>query len=714
MGKKGFMEWLTREFPEACVDLTKRHRGQFDTVYIDINSLLHKCLNKHADTEEKFVKQLFQFLDKILAQTVPMRVAYFAMDGTSPMAKMLEQQKRRKRKQGTSRGMSLHITVGSPFMDRVETHLSYYAVHYMKNIAGPYQRTLKFFIDGCFVPGEGETKIIQNLVAHQRNDHASAAIVSIDGDVIVQAMAAGMPNVYVVRKIKTERHRCISIDAFIKALDSRLGNGHRARLDFVLLTLLGGNDYLKKLRGASMDALWVKYCMLKDVEKDGWLVDPEGKRIDLEMLRKLCEVRLGRNWRQYRKKPPPIPSPMPPAAAPPPKQTPASDVIDTEEEDTEEIIVFSPAATLPSRSAVAESSEDLDLPFAKDDLDVFPDDDEEAEKEDADEDDDDDEDDEEDEEDFSNLIPHSNISSPSEYIQGLLWNLDMYITGVCGDYGYIYEYPYAPVMPHLAKWIEERGGRWAGGAGGPGSGFGGAAAPQEPLMPLMCAFMVIPQARHAEILPAFPSTLPIPIAPETPTVASIAQYVDTLLPHLQTVPELRKYLAFRKPVVWGRATVPAPQTDGYRGGYHGGSRGRGGHMGSGRVILPKPPPGRWEELGGDGWWRKEVTVLENAGIAMRWERDWVIRGPFRWPYVFMRGGSGGGRGGRGDRGRRNAGPARDCNVNAHGRGGDVGANLDGVRIDARRMQARTSTDAPSVHAPSVRGAHSHSHVGQGG
>ncbi|KAF8951600.1 hypothetical protein BGZ52_010728 [Haplosporangium bisporale] len=228
-----FSDWFLRRFPHVGQVVHGGQSIKFDSVFIDVNCILHPAL-RSSKTETAFVKKFFRILDSLLEQFVPGRICYLSIDGPAPLAKMLTQKARRLSKSGSkSKGMSsLQATPGCPFMTRVEHYLSYYTVRYLQQRRNQgISPDLKFVIDHSNNPGEGESKIIENIVLQAANiRERPCAIVSMDSDAILQAIALGMPNIHVVRKDGPAPGTVLSIDKFMHALEQIFpGESNRSR-----------------------------------------------------------------------------------------------------------------------------------------------------------------------------------------------------------------------------------------------------------------------------------------------------------------------------------------------------------------------------------------------------------------------------------------------------------------------------------------------------
>jgi len=89
-----FIDWFEKKFPHAVTVIPTNQCGNFDSVFIDVNCILHPAM-RTAKTEAAFIKKLFTILDRLLGQFVPGRICYFSVDGPAPMAKLLTQKARR-------------------------------------------------------------------------------------------------------------------------------------------------------------------------------------------------------------------------------------------------------------------------------------------------------------------------------------------------------------------------------------------------------------------------------------------------------------------------------------------------------------------------------------------------------------------------------------------------------------------------------------------
>lgn len=201
-----FIDWFRGEFPEAVRVVFHRERARFDSVFIDVNCILHPAV-MGAKSEAACIKKLFKILDRLLAQYTPIRICYLSVDGPAPASKIVTQKSRRaskvrltllsvdgpipcttgqwlthlahqqSRSKASSGMSSLQITPGCPFMTRLEQYLGYYAVRYMQQRdKRDIPAALKFVIDHSNNPGEGEVLVLALCRCILSNDHSSLTL----------------------------------------------------------------------------------------------------------------------------------------------------------------------------------------------------------------------------------------------------------------------------------------------------------------------------------------------------------------------------------------------------------------------------------------------------------------------------------------------------------------------------------------------------------
>ncbi|KAF8955820.1 hypothetical protein BGZ46_002541 [Entomortierella lignicola] len=421
-----FIDWFQLKFPSSVRRVHNSEGSHFDSVFIDINCILHPSV-RAATNETMFVKKLFSILDKLLSQFIPSRICYLSVDGPAPVAKILTQKARRAAKgsKSKSKGMStLQVTPGCPFMARLEHYLSYYSVRYLQHRqALGISPDLKFVIDHSNNPGEGESKIIENIIQQASNIRGRpCAIITMDSDAVLQGITLGIPNVYVIRKDSPATPAVvISIDKFMRTLEQFFpGESNRVRLDFCALCLFRGNDYLRGLH-IGLERLWLSYLFTKLVDPAikqrgilRFLIDSDYKTFDLFFLSELI-INSYKNSKQLQ---------LPPHLQLQEHQDPQpilSFPIVENIENIENLESESDTASVDENKSDSETKGDQELVFKED---------EESEDE-----------------------TDSKVYSVKKFLEGILWNLEMYCSGTCPDISFCYEFQSAPPRKALVEFV---------------------------------------------------------------------------------------------------------------------------------------------------------------------------------------------------------------------------------------------------------------------
>ncbi|KAI1319622.1 hypothetical protein EDD11_003615 [Mortierella claussenii] len=429
-----FIDWFQTKFPTAVRTVVNREGSHFDSVFIDLNCILHPAV-RSAKNETMFVKKLYSILDKLLLQFIPSRICYLSVDGPAPVAKILTQKARRavKGSKKEKKGMStLQVTPGCPFMSRLEQYLSYYAVRYLQHRQSlGISPDLKFVIDHSNNPGEGESKIIENIV-HQAQSirERPCAILSMDSDAVLQAIALGLPNIYVVRKDSPFTPAVvISIDKFMRNLEELFpGESNRVRLDFCAVCLFRGNDYLRAI-AVGLEQMWKAYLYTKLVDpviqqrgQLRFLIDAETKTFDLVFLKQLV-LNSYKNPRKLK-----LPANIHQLQA---EQSLPSPTLSQKQPKGQR-----------AASAVQDFAHDSDMESVTSDGDAISDNEDEpsAEVDSMDE--------------VSADEIESAQYSVKKYLEGILWNLELYCTGTCPDVSFCYEYQYGPPRRAIIAYVE--------------------------------------------------------------------------------------------------------------------------------------------------------------------------------------------------------------------------------------------------------------------
>lgn len=214
MGLPGFFAWILKRFAREILHNNLDKKVKY--LYIDANCLFHpecfKILEGYQNDElkelkKKMFQRIINFLDFLEKYVSPTGMMYIAVDGTAPMAKIIQQRKRRykseldnfmkneiKLKYGmqiSNEWSNTSITPGTEFMEDLNQCL---LKHY-ENKKGK----IKYIYSSYHTPGEGEHKILQHIKKNTEIDD-NIVIYGLDADLIFLAMASNRPNIYLLRE----------------------------------------------------------------------------------------------------------------------------------------------------------------------------------------------------------------------------------------------------------------------------------------------------------------------------------------------------------------------------------------------------------------------------------------------------------------------------------------------------------------------------------
>ena len=243
-------------------------KDAFDHVLIDVNQYVHTSARR-ATSQEDAVRRLYAALDGVLKVARPRKSLVLALDGAAPVAKIVTQRKRREAnvaKTGVQLANEVHpllITPGTVFMDVISDALESYAIERVSR-----RRTLEnvtVYTSCVRAAGEGELKLVRWLRS-SACDGGTAAVVSGDADVVLQALAAldctrKDLEPFVLRPFVKGAYGIVSAWRLGRELAKRFptASADRSRDDVLVLLLLQGNDYVPKLRAAPFHACLKAY-----------------------------------------------------------------------------------------------------------------------------------------------------------------------------------------------------------------------------------------------------------------------------------------------------------------------------------------------------------------------------------------------------------------------------------------------------------------------
>src|SRR3990172_412283 len=215
---------------------------------------------------------------------ISIKKIFFALDGPSSYAKIMLQRKRRVLNSNNINNKSinsLHITPGIEKMQAIEKYIKIYG-NKLKNkyrfIMPEIQLSLSNEID------EGEIKICNQVIKNgSANLNYRHLIVGNDSDLIVLSMAMKpIYNINILIRGKGE-NELVSLKALLKLHSEHIERSNtidelaksNIRYDFVIISLLMGNDYLPKIGFINYETLWKTYftVMKTLIKTDNLILD---------------------------------------------------------------------------------------------------------------------------------------------------------------------------------------------------------------------------------------------------------------------------------------------------------------------------------------------------------------------------------------------------------------------------------------------------------
>lgn len=195
--------------------------NSMDWFLIDANCLIHpvcfKTVAENPDVtdneklENRMIKNVLEYLNKIIDYVDPKKGVYLAIDGVAPVAKIKQQRSRRfksvadkvlwdkiKKKHSKPIGNYWNnnaVTPGTVFMEKLNQSI----INWAK------QSKRKIIYSSCFTPAEGEHKLLQFIRKNQKDsdiilNDMSYVIYGLDADLIFLALSTESDKIYLLRE----------------------------------------------------------------------------------------------------------------------------------------------------------------------------------------------------------------------------------------------------------------------------------------------------------------------------------------------------------------------------------------------------------------------------------------------------------------------------------------------------------------------------------
>ncbi|KAI9933239.1 hypothetical protein AWENTII_002731 [Aspergillus wentii] len=344
MGVPKFFRWLSERYPTISMLIAENRIPEFDSLYLDMNGIIHNCTHKDSDsptfrmTEDKMFIAIFNYIEHLYGKIKPKKLFYMAIDGVAPRAKMNQQRARRFRtaldaevakEKAEKEGIEMPkedafdsncITPGTEFMAKLTQQLKYFVnkkVSEDKDWQG-----VEIVLSGHEVPGEGEHKIME-YIRHAKAQPGYDAnirhcLYGLDADLIMLGLLSHDPHFCLLREEVTFGrqvskkpkelehqnffllHLCMVreyLELEFQELEQEgvLGfpfDMERVIDDFILMAFFVGNDFLPNLPNLHINegALALMFKIYKEVlPKMGGYMNEQGV-INVERLGMLVEA----------------------------------------------------------------------------------------------------------------------------------------------------------------------------------------------------------------------------------------------------------------------------------------------------------------------------------------------------------------------------------------------------------------------------------------
>ncbi|KAJ5689254.1 hypothetical protein N7462_003646, partial [Penicillium macrosclerotiorum] len=341
---QSFFRWLSERYPAISMLIAESRIPEFDSLYLDMNGIIHNCTHKDSDsptfrmTEEQMFIAIFNYIEHLFGKIKPKKLFFMAVDGVAPRAKMNQQRARRFRTaldaekakdKAIQQGLEMPkedpfdsncITPGTEFMAKLTQQLKYFI---NKKISEDTDwQGVEIVLSGHEVPGEGEHKIMEYIrnAKAQPDYHPNVrhCLYGLDADLIMLGLLSHDPHFCLLReevtfgrqvqkKPKELEHQnfyLLHLSMVREYLELEFQeleqegalnfpfDMERVIDDFILMAFFVGNDFLPNLPNLHINegALALMFKIYKNVlRKMGGYINEEGV-INVQRLGVLVEA----------------------------------------------------------------------------------------------------------------------------------------------------------------------------------------------------------------------------------------------------------------------------------------------------------------------------------------------------------------------------------------------------------------------------------------
>lgn len=273
MGIKYFQKWIKTEY-SSCVTEHLSSNIEIDTLAIDLNGIFHSTAQMILLNHRKlsslllssgikrknghFLSFMFENITKKIHQLVlhvqPSRYLVLCIDGVTGLCKINQQRQRRYKSSFLNTEQEFdtnNFSPGTVIMDELGKYIDKYIRHQCNY--HPAWKNIKVIFSNEKVPGEGEHKIFQILSTFSTEDSnkCKTVIYGIDSDIIMLSLIAPpFLDIYIMKEINLNEIEFVHISRLREHIGRDMSPSYAfdpcifVLYDFVLLSFLIGNDFL--------------------------------------------------------------------------------------------------------------------------------------------------------------------------------------------------------------------------------------------------------------------------------------------------------------------------------------------------------------------------------------------------------------------------------------------------------------------------------------